>query len=369
MKTTKKKKVLVIANNDLGIGGIQSVIMSIIRTLSVEFEFDVVVFDHSHTNYEKEVLAQGKIFTIQNRLTENSFRKKMDYYVRFCKNYVELKKIIRENGPYVAIHCHNFYEAAIALLAAKQESIPRRIAHSHSVLYVDKKKVVRRVYQAVYRKIMLNAATDLVACSQIAGEYLYGKRSAFKVIPNGIDMSKFSTLPNQCTNKWKFIQVGRWGTLKNQVFTVEVFSGIYKKHPEARLTFIGDGDKEYLLKIKEKARELDVENAIVFLPEDTDVPMAMAENNVLIFPSVFEGLGIVAIEAQAAGIRCFASTGVPQEVNLGNVCFLDLTEGPKKWADVILEQVEKMGIERHYVDMSSYDMSNVKEIYRAMYGG
>ena len=87
MKTAEKKKVLVVANNDLGIGGIQSVIMSIIRTLSDEFQFDIVVFDHTHTNYEEEVLRQGKIYTIQNRMTGNSIGKRLDYYIRFYRNY------------------------------------------------------------------------------------------------------------------------------------------------------------------------------------------------------------------------------------------------------------------------------------------
>lgn len=369
MKTAEKKKVLVVANNDLGIGGIQSVIMSIIRTLSDEFQFDIVVFDHTHTNYEEEVLRQGKIYTIQNRMTGNSIGKRLDYYIRFYRNYRELKKIIKENGPYVAIHCHNFYEAAISLLVAKQEKIPNRIVHSHSVLYVNKKKIVRRAYQAVYRIIMTHTATDFVACSRAAGEYLYGERNDIKVVPNGIDLSKFLTLENQCTNKWSFVQVGRWGALKNQIFTVEVFAHIYRIHPEAQLTFIGDGDKEYLCRIKEKVQELGVEKAVTYLPEDADVPNEMAKNNALMFPSVFEGLGIVAIEAQAVGMKCFASTGVPQEVNLGNVYFIDLADGSKKWANTISEEIEKSESKRHYVNMSSYDMNNVKEIYRAMYGG
>lgn len=369
MKTAEKKKILMVANNDMGIGGIQSVIMSIIRALSDEFEFDVVVFDHTHTNYEKEILSQGNIFTVQNRLVGNDFRKKIDYYIRFCRNYIELKRIIKKNGPYIAIHCHNFFEASIALLAAKKEKIPKRIVHSHSVLYVDKKKIIRRAYQTVYRKIMLSTATDLVACSQNAGKYLYGQRRDIKVIPNGIDMSRFKALSNQCTNKWSFIQVGRWGALKNQIFTIEVFAHIYQIYPDAKLTLIGDGDKAYLKKIIEKARELNIETAIVFLPEDVDVPKEMAKNNALMFPSVFEGLGIVAIEAQAIGMRCFVSSGVPKEVNLGNVCFLDLAEGPEKWAEVIMKQINEMGTKRHYVDMTSYDMNNVKEIYRVMYGG
>lgn len=369
MRTVEKKKVLIVANNDLGIGGIQSVIISIIRSLSDEFQFDVVVFDHTHMNYEKEVLKQGKIFTIQNRVTGDSFRKKLDYYIRFYRIYRGLKKIIKENGPYVAMHCHNFYEAAICLLAAKQKKIPNRIAHSHSVLYVDKKKFIRRVYQAVYRLIMMRTATNFVACSQAAGEYLFGKLSDIQVVPNGIDTSKFLALQNKCTNQWSFIQVGRWGAVKNQVFTVEVFAHIYNAHPGAQLTFIGDGDKEYLCRIKEKSRDLNVEKAIVYLPENTDVPKEMAKNNVLLFPSVFEGLGIVAIEAQAVGMRCFASTGVPREVNLGNVSFIDLLEGSEKWANVISEEIEKIGTKRHYINISRYDMDNIKEIYRVMYGG
>lgn len=359
MKTAEKKKVLVVANTDLGIGGIQSVIMSILRSLSDEFQFDIVVFDHTHTNYEEEVLRQGKIFTVQNRVTGDSFRKKIDYYIRFHRNYRELKNIIKENGPYVAIHCHNFYEAAIGLLVAKQERIPNRIVHSHSVLYVDKKKFIRRVYQAIYRRIMLRTATNFVACSQAAGEYLYGKKSDVQVVPNGIDVSKFSKLQSQCTNQWSFIQVGRWGPLKNQLFTIEVFAHIYRAHPEARLTFIGGGDKEYLCRIKEKSQDLNVEKAVVFLPENTDIPKEMAKNNALMFPSVFEGFGIVAIEAQAVGIKCFASTGVPREVNLGNVYFLNLLDGSERWANAISEKIEQTGTKRHYVNITSLSLIHI----------
>ena len=369
MNATTKKKILVVANNDLGIGGIQAVIISIIRSLTDDFQFDVVVFDHSHVDYEQEVLRQGNIFTIHNHLVGNGFRKKIDYYIRFFNNYRKIKRIIKENGPYTAIHCHNFYESAIALLAAKQEGIERRIVHSHSVLYVDKKKYLRRLYQAIYRRIILNTATDLLACSKSAGEYLYGKRNDIKVVPNGIDVERFRRTPSTCINPWSFIQVGRWGDLKNQVFTINVFSEIHKKYQEARLTFIGDGDSNYYLKMKDAIKQKSLEDVVSFLPENTNVPAAMAENNALIFPSKFEGLGIVAIEAQALGMQCFASTGVPLEVDLGNVTFTDLAAGPYRWADAIIERIERMGLSRNYVDMSRYDMSKVKEIYRILYGG
>lgn len=369
MNTPEKKKILVVANNDLGIGGIQSVIISIIRSLTDDFQFDVVVFDHSHVDYEQEVLRQGKIFTIQNHLVGNSFRKKIDYYIRFFNNYRKIKAIIKENGPYAAIHCHNFYESAIALLAAKQEGIERRIVHSHSVLYVDKKKYLRRLYQSVYRRIILNTATDLVACSKSAGEYLYGKRNDIKVVPNGIDVERFLKTPSTCNNPWSFIQVGRWGELKNQIFTINVFSEIHKKYQEAHLTFVGDGDSNYYLKMKDAIKQKRLEDAVSFLPENTSVPTAMAENNALIFPSVFEGLGIVAIEVQALGMRCFASAGVPSEVDLGNVTFTDLSDGSYRWADIIIEYIKRTGLSRNYVDMSKYDMNNVKEAYRILYGG
>lgn len=369
MNTPAKKKILVVANNDLGIGGIQSVIMSIIRSLTDNFQFDVVVFDHSHVDYEQEVLRQGNIFTIQNHVVGNSFRKKVDYYIRFFSNYRKIKKIIKENGPYTAIHCHNFYESAIALLAAKQEGVERRIVHSHSVLYVDKKKYLRRLYQSIYRRIILNAATNLLACSKSAGEYLYGKRSDIKVVPNGIDIERFMKTSSTCDNPWSFIQVGRWGDLKNQIFTIDVFFEIHKKYQEARLTFVGAGDSNYYIKMKDAIKQKCLEKVVSFLPENTNIPVAMSENNVLIFPSRFEGLGIVAIEAQALGMHCFASTGVPPEVNLGNVTFIDLAAGPYKWADVIIEHIKRTGLSRNYVDMSRYDMSNIKEIYRILYGG
>lgn len=365
----EKKKVLMVANNDLGIGGIQSVIMSIVRSLSADFQFDILVFDHTNTNYESEVLQQGKIFTVQNVVNGNNFRKKIDFYIRFPKNYLEIKKIIQTNGPYTAIHCHNFFESSISLLAAKQEKIPRRLVHSHSVLYVNKRKYMRRFYQYIYRKIILNTATDLLACSSLAGNYLYGKRHDVKIIPNGIDVRKFATFKGVCDNQWSFIQVGRWGTVKNQLFTIDVFFNIHKVFPQSKFTFIGGGDENYLNKIKDKVKSLNIEESVIFLPEDSNVPLIMSNNNALIFPSVFEGLGIVAIEAQALGMHCFVSDSIPKEVDLGNVSFLDLHRGAQFWATYIIDKIKKNGNERHYVNMDKFDMENVREIYRTLYGG
>ena len=112
----ERKKVLLVAFNDLGLGGMQSVIMNIVRNLSDEFVFDIVCFDTDRTDFDEEFKSYGgKIILAENKSFQKSLLHRLDFYVRGRRIYSELKKIIRENGPYIAVHSHKQTESGLVL--------------------------------------------------------------------------------------------------------------------------------------------------------------------------------------------------------------------------------------------------------------
>lgn len=363
------KKVLVIANNNLGIGGIQSVIMSIVRNLGDDFQFDIVVFNHEDTYYEDEFKKQGRIFTIPQATGPRTFRKRLDFYIRPFSLYKKICAVIQNNGPYDVIHCHNYFEEGVALYAAKRYGIRVRIAHSHSNMPTPNRKIVRRIYQCVYRKMIVKNATQLVACSKAAAQYLYGKTPQAEIIYNAINVQAFNSSIEKIAGPWTILHVGRWGNPKNQSFLIEVFSHIVQRHPNAMLRLVGGGDEKEKKKIDDVIEKYKLGESVKFLPADSNIPEIMSESNVFVFPSIFEGLGIVLIEAQASGMKCFASDTVPKEANLGLVDYISLSKGPEAWAKKICEFIEGHGAFRKEVDMSSYDIFQIKQKYKAMYNG
>ena len=363
------KKVLLVACNNLGIGGIQNVIMSITRGLCNKCQFDIIVFDRNSTFYDKEFLqtGKGKLFFIPTR-NKNTISGRLDYYIRYFRIYHAAKEIILKNGPYDVVHAHNYFEAAPILVAAKKCNIPIRISHSHNRFPSHKgKKYIRKIYNYVYRKIILNNATNLLACSTSAGNYLFGSSSNFSVVPIEINLKKYMFSPEPVGSPWSFIQVGRWCNQKNQLFTVEFFANIVKDHPKASLSLVGYGEPADRALIEKKIQELGITNNVMFFPGDSDIPSLLRQNNIFLFPSNFEGLGISIIEAQAIGMKCFASTVVPPETQLGLVEYLPIEAGSVFWAARIESFVEKNGFFRKKVDISIYNSKNMIEMYNAIY--
>ena len=117
------KKVLIVACNDLGNGGVQHVIMDIVRNLSDKFHFDIVLFSDKESYYEPEFKKYGRIFRIPHKGANGSFRSKLDKYIRFHRLYLGIKKILKENGPYDIIHCHMANAAYFYFKVAKKYGI------------------------------------------------------------------------------------------------------------------------------------------------------------------------------------------------------------------------------------------------------
>lgn len=364
----KKIRVLIVACNDLNLGGIQSVILSIIRSMHEDICFDLISFSKGEDFYDREIESYGcHIYRIPDKGEQGSFSRRLDYYVRGSRRYRKTLKIINEYGPYDAIHCNNYEEAGVILKAAYKAGIPIRISHSHNCMPPLKKKYIRKLYRAIYKELLLKYSTHMIACSNAAGEYLFGKNINFHVIENAIDINGFNIKELSHEKLWTFINIGRWGSQKNQLFLIDVFARIVERHNEAKLSLVGYGDDAYLNAIEKKISEYGISDNVLFYPGDSDIPGLLEKNNVFLFPSTFEGLGIVLIEAQACALKCFASTSVPGEANLGYVEYLPLDADV--WAQTVNDHIETNGARRYPVNMGSYDIQNISNKYRTLYSG
>ena len=358
-----------VAFDGLGNGGIQAVIMGIVRNLKNDFNFDVLLFTNERRHYDDEFEKYGKIFRIPTRQQKSIIGKKIDYYTRFFKIYRGVKKILKENGPYDAIHCHNYFESGICTMAAKSMGVPVRISHSHS--YSLHMHILYKIYTA-FLKIIINRYSNVkISCSSYASSFLFYKKADTIIINNAVDLSKFNSDNYDFSNvpRFSFIHIGRFGEVsKNHSFLLEVFQKIYIKQNDARLTLIGFGTPHDEKRIKDKISILEIEKAVNILPHDTDIPLALSKSNAMIFPSKYEGFGIVIIEAQAMGVRCYISSDViPKEVDRGLCTFISLKNNAGEWADIIINNLNEKSTERKIGDMSGFSWNDIALKYKNIY--
>ena len=294
--------------------------------------------------YEEEIKELGgSIFRITAR-NKNFKQYKQD-----------MKSFFKENSKnYDTIWVNVCSLANIDYLKyAKKYGIKRRIIHCHNSQNMD--SFLRGLLHR-YNKLKLRRyATDFWSCSNDASKWFYGKKIAnsdkYLVIKNAIDTDKFTFDENiraeyrtklDIEDKLVIGHVGRFHFQKNHPFVIKVFNEIHKQREDAVLLLIGVGPDEE--KIKQMVKEYNLEDSVRFLGSRDDVPELMQAMDVFLFPSVFEGLGLAAIEAQAAGLKSYVTKGkIPKEVIVDedNINFIPLNESETVWGKKILKDIDK----------------------------
>ena len=311
-------------------GGTQALLMNLYRNIDRnKVQFDFLVEYPNKQFYDDEILAMGgRIYYTNIRNDKNLLKFKH-----------KLKEIICDNH-YKIIHVHTYSIGYFVLKCAKKYGIPVRIAHSHNNQTVrDKNFWIKKILQRVYTI----HATDLFACSTEAGKYLF-RNKEFKVLNNAIDISKFKydkeireSVRKKLNLEDCFVigNVGRLHDQKNQMFLIEIFNDLLQVKPNAELLIIGNGPLENQL--KEKCKELKIDDKVMFLKNRSDVADLYQAMDVFVLPSLFEGLGIVAIEAQAAGLPVVCSTGVAKEAEVtSNITKINLNDSKERWINAIV---------------------------------
>lgn len=357
-------RILEVSCNGLTNGGVQQVIMNIVKNLSNEYKFDILLFTKGPEYYDKEFLKYGgKIYRIPHRDRVNG--KEIDYYYRAWKIALGTYKILKKNGPYKAIHCHNYFEGAACLAAAKWAGVPIRISHSHNDMSVVKYSKTRQLINKFYKKMLCKYSTKRIGCSKKAIQYLFDGDGT--VVNNAIDLNKFNPkkYKHSTSKECRLLHVGNFCGQKNQMYIVEVLKLLKENNINFHMNMVGGGDEKYKQAVLNKIQEYELDSFVDVLPHSADIPQIMNNSDLFVFPSLYEGLGIVLIEAQAMGLHCIVSEAVPKEADLGNLEYVNGSD-IHMWADRITENI-KSGCNRKIVGMKSYDISEISNVYRRLY--
>jgi glycosyltransferase EpsF len=358
-------------------GGAETLLMNVYRNLDrSKIQFDFVSHRKEKCDFDDEIISLGgKIFRIQSLGQLGPAR-----YVK------ELKKVMLTN-PYVAVHAHTDYQSGFPALAAKIVGVKRRICHSHSNHFPRGNGIKEKVILKLLQSIIKYSATDYAACSKEAALFLFGKRtiehSKHHLLKNGIDITSFANVEENFILKVKqelnipsgsgvIGHIGTFSKSKNHKFILNILKRMVERNKDLYVVLVGDGPLKK--EIEEEAKEQGVYSYIRFLGVRDDVPRLMQAFDVFLFPSIYEGFGIVMIEAQSSGIPCVASDGVPKstDMNLGLVSFISLTESLDKWIDAIEESFTKVkpGKELviNYISKQGFDIKSNIPKWVELYG-
>lgn len=365
-----KRKILLISCKGLGKGGVQAVLMGIVRNLSSKYIFDIILFTSQEGYYEEEFKSfGGRIFRILGYEGKNHFFRKADYFLRKYRIYRKVKRCIQENGPYCAIHCNNYLESSYCLRASYECKVPVRISHIHGI--IPPSPSILTTIENKERSDIKKYANFRIACSDIAYISAFGNESEPRVVVNAYDDKRFNRASYFC-QKTKYLsitQIGYFCTNKNQLFSINVVYHIKKAYPEVRLNLVGFDVDGHKLELERTIEELGLQDNVHFYPSDTDTPELLSKSHIALVPSHSEGFGIVAVEAQAMGAYVFASDALPKTTDAGGCTYLPLDLGAQVWADYIVQWYDKnKDIPQDY-DCSAFEEPIIMEQYKRIYEG
>lgn len=316
-------------------GGVEAVVMNYYRHIDkskIQFDF---ICDEDSTNipYDEISSLGGKVILIPP-------------YQKVIRYHKELKKVLKENN-YKIVHSHINTLSVFSLWAAKSAGVPVRIAHSHST--TNKKEKKKNLMKQVLKHFSKVFATDYMCCSELAGRWLFGDKEYDKgnvyLLNNAIDLDKFKYDENIRKEKRKELNisdntlvighVGRFVEQKNHRFLIDIFNEVHKERENSILLLAGQGP--LIDEIKEKVSGLGLNESVRFLGQRNDIDTLYQVFDVFVLPSLYEGLPVVGVEAQATGLFCILSDDMTMETKvIDTTKFLSVKISPNVWANNIL---------------------------------
>ena len=312
-------------------GGLETMLMNYYRHVDRErVQFDFLEHRKEHSAYDDEIESLGgKIYRLPR-------------LVPWSKSYLSaLNQFFDEHPEYRIVHVHQDCLSSVILKAAQQHNIPVRIAHSHNASQDRNLKYPIKLW---CRRSIPRCATHLFACGKDAGDWMFGG-ATYQIINNAIDTTAYTYDTNKRVELRRQLgladelvigHVGRFNPQKNHPFLMDIFAALLKKESNAVLLLVGGG--EGMSKMQEKVQELGIAEHVRFLGVRSDVADLMQAMDVFVLPSLYEGLPVTMVEAQAAGLPCIISDKVPPECILteGLVDVMPLSASPETWAEKIL---------------------------------
>lgn len=347
-------------------GGIESVFLSWYKNLNkkeIDFELLVRSFDPESPMLKEYLEMGGVLHTLHtpslNPKTMIAFRKRVQTF-------------FKEHHTYDFLHVH-VADDPFVISGAQKAGIKNIGIHAHTTGYNESYK--SQDLKGMIRKSNIKRAKHYFACSQEAADWMFPielrKKKQVHIIHNGIDAKSYEF--NKETRKqyrkqlnvedqFTLIHVGRFSEVKNHHFMLELFQKVKEKHPNSKMIFIGNGP--LFDEISHKIEQLKLSDGLLLLGARSDVAEILQAADVFLLPSQFEGLGIAAIEAQAACLPTLVSDRVPQEVAITDlVHFLSLETPVEEWVDQILEYTKDKKRESTYAQIKEahYDIQQTTQ--------
>lgn len=311
--------------------GLETMLMNYYRNIDRDkIQFDFLTHRPEKGAYEDEILSMGgKVYHAPRLYPQNFFA-----YKKYMKDFFS------KHPEYKIVHSHIDAMSAFPLACAKKANVPIRIAHSHNTdIEMDWKYPIKRLAKNRVPRL----ANVYCACGKDAGKFIFGN-AKFHVINNAINVNNFSFDVEVRTKKRVELSlsdelvighVGRFRYVKNQEFLIDIFCEVLKKRERSILMLIGKGEDEE--KLRQKVSELGIDQKVKFLIDRADVAELYQTMDVFVMPSLFEGLPVVAIEAQANGLPMIISDKISKEtIVASNASVLPIQNNPSEWADRIL---------------------------------
>ena len=304
-------------------GGVEAVVMNYYRHIDrCKVQFDFLV-DADSTLVPREEIESlgGRVFEIPP-------------YQHVVEYQRELQRLFKQEG-WKIVHSHINALSVFPLRAAKKAGVPVRIAHSHSTS--GKGEYAKNALKAVLKTQSNRYPTHRFACSQFAGEWLFGKAEHFEVVYNAIDLDRFrfnaEARAQARADQFAIGHVGRFTAQKNHAFLIDVFAEVAKRRDDAVLLLVGTGEAG--ASVKALVDERGLTDRVKFLGQRSDVNRLYQAFDAFVLPSLYEGLCLVGVEAQVSGLPCLLSDAITREVDVTGECKFLPIDSPAVWADEI----------------------------------
>lgn len=338
-KLTPPKRVLHIVSA-MNRGGTETLLMNVYRMIDRSLlQFDFVSHQPQPCDFDEEIEAMGgKVHRIRSLGQSGPLR-----YMQ------QINKIIKAEN-YIAVHAHTDYQAGLPALAAKLSGIQKIICHAHTNQWTMKKGIRNKLTFRILQTFIHFSSTNYCACSKDAACFLFGNQKMdqgqVNILNNSIPVDHFINQHASKINQLKkelaieetqyvIGHVGNFSEVKNQSYIIKILKELRKNGENCIAVFAGDGPLRK--RIEAEAAELQLSEFTRFLGVRHDIATFMHLLDAFIFPSKYEGFGMVVVEAQCAGIPCIVSDTVPETTDMGLnlITYKSLQETPVAWADIV----------------------------------
>lgn len=358
-------------------GGMETFIMNLYRNIDRNcVQFDFAVHGEYNGDFEAEILFMGGRFYSFPRMRNNPAA-----YNKAWREFWRAHK-----SEYSAFHVHtNSLANLIALKQAAKAGIPVRIVHSHSS-FADKGKLqkLNDILHVRNQKHLSRYATNLFACSDKAAEWLFGGMTcdglSVKLFNNAINLSEYALNEGdrqRLRTEFGFTEddkvmghVGNFRPVKNYSFLVDIIAEAHKLDPSVKGLLVGKGPLFEEIKALVKAKGL--EKDIVFAGLRSDVNNLLSAMDLFVMPSLYEGLPVSLVEAQANGVPLIVSDTITRNVGFNpNMEYFSLDAGGEAWAKKALDLVNRVGRynTQEKIAAAGFDIKEVAKGYTEIIGG